>query len=82
MNTYTAEKEKHTEIGTNSQQRWRERGEKKDLHNMNTYFFPETDPVRWTSLLPESVKSKAPKDITEFSFSPDYKFIAIGALDG
>ncbi|KAK3851599.1 hypothetical protein Pcinc_041767 [Petrolisthes cinctipes] len=40
------------------------------------------DPVSWRSLLPESVSAKAPKDITEFSFSPDYKFLAVGALDG
>ncbi|KAK4309952.1 hypothetical protein Pmani_018450 [Petrolisthes manimaculis] len=40
------------------------------------------DPVVWRSLLPESVSTKAPKDITEFSFSPDYKFLAVGAFDG
>ncbi|XP_045601247.2 gem-associated protein 5 isoform X1 [Procambarus clarkii] len=43
---------------------------------------PMADPVHLLKLIPESDSGKIPKDITEFSFSPDYKYLAIGSQDG
>lgn len=43
---------------------------------------PMADPICLQTLIPESENRKAPKDITEFSFSHDYKYIAVGSQDG
>ncbi|XP_042238825.1 gem-associated protein 5-like [Homarus americanus] len=43
---------------------------------------PMADPVFLHTLIPESDPRKIPKDITEFSFSPDYKYLSIGSQDG
>ncbi|XP_064117104.1 gem-associated protein 5-like isoform X1 [Macrobrachium nipponense] len=41
-----------------------------------------TNPVHLLPLLSEPANSKALKDVTEFSFSCDYKYFAVGANDG
>ncbi|KAK8720392.1 hypothetical protein OTU49_013354 [Cherax quadricarinatus] len=42
----------------------------------------QTDSIRLHKLAQEMDAVKIPKDVTEFSFSPDYKYLAIGSQDG
>lgn len=43
-------------------------------------YFP--DPVSLKALVPDPENKAFPKDITEFSFSPDYDYLAVGLNDG
>lgn len=43
---------------------------------------PMADPVCLQKLVAESEVNALPKDVTEFSFSPDYKYLALGSQDG
>ncbi|XP_042862152.1 gem-associated protein 5-like isoform X2 [Penaeus japonicus] len=43
---------------------------------------PMADPVCLQKLVEESETNVLPKDVTEFSFSPDYKYLALGSQDG
>nr|XP_053639247.1 gem-associated protein 5-like isoform X1 [Cherax quadricarinatus]XP_053639248.1 gem-associated protein 5-like isoform X1 [Cherax quadricarinatus] len=43
---------------------------------------PMADSIRLHKLAQEMDAVKIPKDVTEFSFSPDYKYLAIGSQDG
>lgn len=43
---------------------------------------PLADPISLKTLVPDPENKAFPRDTTEFSFSPDYKYLALGLNDG
>lgn len=49
---------------------------------MRSVSSPLANPLSLKNLVPDPDNKKFPKDVTEFAFSPDYSFLAVGLNDG